>query len=226
MFLMAGLLPLAVSQAQAQSSATNALLGEPVKTLPSTSAHSQSDAKSSDLTAPLDLTTSDLLGSQDSVTLPQAHSGSGSSAGWLVGGTLGLAAGVLGLASGGGSAGASAMLRTPALPDAPTVFTSVETAGNINTGSGIVTTLPASDTAPLPTVSAPVSTGSDPISAPSTGDIGPTPFSVPGSGSFSSNGFSGGGFTPAADTPEPGSLAMFGGLCLTFTVGVLRRRKR
>lgn len=115
--VMAGLLPLAVSQAHAQTSAT-ALLSTSVMTLPSAPAKENTE-KTSDLTGVFTQGESDLLVSQSAMSF--SHTGSGIGSGWLVGGALGAAAGLLGLSSGSGSS-AAVQLRTPA--DLPTAIAS------------------------------------------------------------------------------------------------------
>ena len=186
MVLMVGLLPLASAQVHAQTSTTTSLLSASIVTLPSASMNKDTDSNN-EMLADFLLPDSDLLGTQEVTTLSHA----GSNSGWVIGGALGAAAGVAGLASSGGSS-ASTLLRTPAsLPG-----TGALTGGNVITTTGGTTS------------------------------------GFNGGGTTS--GVAGGGFIPggpggvssSAVTPEPGSLALLGGMGLMLTAVKLRRRKR
>lgn len=225
MLLMAGLLPLAAAQAHAQSSSAASLLSSSVIALPSETRNQDTDA-SYDPLIDLTLPETDLLGTQGITTL--SHSGSGIGSGWLIGGALGAAAGAVGLVSGGGSSAAS-LLRTPATTSG-TVYTagigSTITPVITLTPSGAVTTvstvIPSNTVTQISTVSG--IGGSTIGSGGSTAGSGvASAFSVP-SGSGISSGT--GGISPFASTPEPGSLALLGGMGLMLTAVKLRRRKR
>lgn len=196
LFLAVGLLPVVCSQAYAQSPSVTALLSSSVTTLPS-------DTKNDNDPSYLDLLGDFTPGEADPLGLPAvasiSHASSGLGAGWLVGGALGAAAGVVGLASGHGSSSAVA-LRTPAAPSG-FVFTGVGTTvaslggsnnvGSSNSGNGVV----------INSVG-----GANALSAPGSSNIVARP--------------------PASFTPEPGSFALLTGMGLMFTAVKMRRRKR
>jgi len=230
MLLMVGLLPLATSQAQAQSTSAASLLGSTVIALPSDTMNTDNDSNN-DMLGAFNLGDADLLGTQDVTTL--SHGGSGISSGWILGGALGAAAGVAGLASGGGSS-AAALLRTPASPVGPTFATELGTpstiagntvtvsngntsltGGGVNAGNGSAGSGSGSGVGS--------GSGAPGVNGGSTiGNVGTVnSFQGPSGG-----GFSGGGIGPQAVVPEPGTMALFGGMGLMLTAAKLRRRKR
>lgn len=118
LFLMAGLLPVTLSPARAQSRSMTSLLSASVTTLPSERTLEENDPSNFDLLGDFTTGETDSLGGQSVSVL--SHSGSGSNSGWLIGGTLGATAGLAGLISGHSSA-ATASLRTPATTVFPIV---------------------------------------------------------------------------------------------------------
>lgn len=204
MVLMVGLLPPAASQAQARTSYTASLLSASVITLPTNTMTTDTDPNAA-LLSDLALSETDPLGALEITSL--SHAGSGISSGWLIGGALSAAAGVASLASGGGSS-AAGPLRTPATNVGPVY--SVEPGASISgNGSG----------GSISGINIGSSSSSSSVSSAGSGSFGP----------LSDSG--GGGpvgittFGPGA-TPEPGSLALLGGMGLTLTAVKLRRRKR
>lgn len=225
MVMMVGLLPLAASQAHAQSSSPVSLLSVGVITLPSDTLYQDPDSNDA-LLGDLALTDTDPLGvQQETLTLP--HSGSGIGSGWLIGGTLGAAAGLVGLASGGGSGAAFSLLRTPSTTVGPVfaIEPGVTYLGSGSTISGIGGNSLVNSGSMVSGVggSGIVNAGNGPILI-GIGAGTVLPLSIPDPGSSSGGG---GPITPQGpSTPEPGALAMFGGLGLMFTAAKLRRRKR
>jgi len=236
MLLMVGLLPLATSQARAQSSSATSLLSVGVIALPSDTMNDTVNTNPDSNFDPLGdlaLPDSDPLSTQEGTTL--SHSGSGSNSGWLIGGTLGAAAGIAGLVSGGGGSSAATLLRTPAFPPGPAYATelgNVVTPGTVTLGNGsnVVTSggsvtgtsgnsnivAGGSSNTVTTGVSNAVTTGSK------VGSSDIRPLSEPGGGLDSGSG----GIGPLAITPEPGPLALLSGMGLVFTGVKLRRRKR
>jgi hypothetical protein len=198
-FMIAGLLPLAGVQAHAQTTTTT-LLSTTLVTLPGNTMKEETDSNN-DLMGEFVLGETDPLGLQAVASLAPARSGF--SAGWLVGGALG-AAGLVGLAGGGGS-GSGAALRTPA-------------------------TVPSTSPEPGATVTV-IGSQTGVVSVGNSGGTASANGSTSGTGGsaspFGISGGSGGSIgAAAADTPEPGSLAMLGGMGLMLTAAKLRRRKR
>ncbi len=188
MVLMVGLLPLASSQVHAQTSAASSLLSASIVTLPSATMNKDTDSDN-EMLGDILLPDTDILGVQGVTTLSHA----GSSSGWIIGGALGAAAGVAGLASSGGSSVAT-LLRTPSnLSGSGAIIDS----GNVITTSGSTTT----------SVNGGITTSG-------------------AGGGFVSGFVPGGGVSASAVTPEPGSLALLGGISLMLTAVKLRRRKR
>ena len=198
MFLAVGLLPVVCSQAYAQSPSVTALLSTSVTTLPS-------DTKNDNDPSYMDLLGDFMPGEADPLCLPAvaslSHAGSGLGAGWLVGGALGAAAGVVGLASGHGSSSAVA-LRTPADSSgfvySTGVGTTVASLGGSNNVSGS-------------------SVGNGVVVVNSIG--GANALSAPGGANIVAR-------PPAVFTPEPGSFALLTGMGLMLTAVKMRRRKR
>jgi hypothetical protein len=199
--MMAGLLPLASAQAHAQSASATSLLSTSVMTLPSDSTKDKNDTNF-DLMSDFTLGQTDPIGTQDIAAL--SHSGSGISSGWLIGGGLGAAAGLLGLASGGGSFGAI-QLRTPAgIPD---TIASASLGGN----SAVLVSL---------YIPSNTSTGVSVVNnAGSIGTLTQAAGSPDGRTSGTVKAF-------ASVTPEPGTLALLSGMGLMLTAAKMRRRKR
>lgn len=193
MVLMVGILPLAASQAHAQTPSAASLLGASVVTLPGDTTNTDTDSNF-DMLGDLTLPESDLLGVPQVTSL--SHAGSGISSGWAIGGALGAAAGVAALASGGGS-GTTTLLSTPSTISGPVYAAeSGRSLGSIGSSVG----------------STSGSAGSGGVSA----------LSEPSGSSTSPGGIT----SQAVTTPEPGALAMFGGMGLMLTAAKLRRRKR
>lgn len=197
MFLAVGLLPVVCSQAYAQSPSVTALLSTSVTTLPS-------DTKNDNDPSYMDLLSDFTPGEADPLGLPAvaslSHAGSGLGAGWLVGGAIGAAAGVVGLASGHGSSAAVA-LRTPADSSGFVYSTGVGTTVASLGGSNNVSGSTAGNGVVVNSFG-----GANALSAPGGANIAARPLAV--------------------FTPEPGSFALLTGMGLMLTAVKMRRRKR
>lgn len=207
--LMAGILPLAVSQAHAQSPSTTSLLSTRAMTLISVPTKENSDTNS-DQIGDFTLGETDLLGAPDVTSF--AHAGSGIGSGWLVGGALGAAAGLVGLASGSGGSATAIELRTPSGLPVVIASTGLDSTAGVPVG-------PGAGVPGFTSVGVPVS----PVTGVSV-DLTGAGNGVPQAGG--SNPTAGGLITLVAPTPEPGSLALLSGMGLMLTAARMRRRKR
>ncbi len=196
-----GLLPLLSSQAHAQVLPATTLLESNVMYV---SVHASSNG--ADLNNMNDTLFADAYIGDTDVLITTPGSGTSrkstsNSSNWLVGGALGVTAGVVGLMSGSSSAGSS-VLRTPADP------VGLLPSGLLNSSALAPGASPRSNSflANAATTGSAVNSFSSPGGAPPSG--------------------SGGGFGIAAVTPEPGALALLAGLGLTISSFGARRRRR